>query len=273
MIAILASLAFWTKPTALYGPLAVFALLVTTHVRAAVRLALIGAIGASVSGFLLWLYFGTDMLTNVFGYTQTNFVPDRAGFAFAVFWARYSSLAVFTILVAAIYLFTRRPGRLAEHERLALFYLLIASLGFFAAAREGSDWNYMIEFCIALSLSTGFVGVRIGTVIANARPGEPASLLRAATGTGLVLLALSTVPSGRPFKTSINVTQFEIRETLRLRDKLKADGRRIFSADLGMKMMLGQKIEVEPATVLAMHRTGLWDITPVAKQIENGVYD
>ncbi|NNE22911.1 MAG: hypothetical protein HKN11_09905, partial [Rhizobiales bacterium] len=273
IIAILSSLAFWTKPTALYGPLAVFAFLLTKHAGSAVRLALMGAIGALVSGFALWLYFGTDMLTNVFGYTQTRFAPDRAGYAFAVFWARYLSLALFTVLIAGICLFSRTLGRLAEYEKLALYYLLAASLGFFAAARQGSDWNYMIEFCLALSLATGFAGIRIGTAIENARQGAPASLLRAAAGTGLVLLALSAVPSGRPFKTSINVGPFEIRETLRLKSKLRTGGQRIFSADLGMKMMLGQEIEVEPATVLAMHRTGLWDIAPLTKRIESDVYD
>jgi len=146
-------------------------------------------------------------------------------------------------------------------------YLIGAALSALTIGKIGSNVNYLLELCAALSLVAG-------SMIAWSRKQTSLQIARVA------LLALLTYQTGLLIQTTLRETTWDLYERraacheLQRLEKIVADTPDPVLADeyMGMLTLQGRWLTIEPFIVTQMSRTGMWDQTPVVQGIQDKQY-
>lgn len=150
---------------------------------------------------------------------------------------------------------------------LAAPYLVGAALSALTIGKIGSNVNYLLELCAALSLMAG-----AALAWSRTRPGL--QIVRVA------LLALLTYQTGLLIQTTLRETTWDLYERraaihdLQSLEKIVADTPDPILADeyMGMLTLQGRGLTIEPFIVTQMSRVGMWDQTPVIQGIRDKKY-
>lgn len=148
----LMTLAFHTKLTVIAAPLACFLYLWNTDRRKA-KIVGLGWFLLSLLG-LVWLQAITDG-AYLFS-AQLGSLPTKFGKIFDMITRPITS-SLFWV-AAAIYAFHKADKSVKDTVKPEALYIVVSiAIAGITAANPGSSWNYLIEFYVALSLSTGIL--------------------------------------------------------------------------------------------------------------------
>ena len=177
-------------------------------------------------------------------------------------WDRLREAALISLFIGGASLFlTRRWNPLWT---LAAPYLIGASLSAATIGKIGSNVNYLLELCAALSLSAG-------VVIAWSRAHLSIHSLRAAL---LIILALAV---GKMMHVMLKDYTWDLRERrlaiseLSQLEALVAETPGPILADeyMGMLTLQGRPLLIQPFEVTQLAWAGKWDQTPLLNSIKN----
>ena len=218
----------------------------------ALGLAVLVAIGLSCTQGGLFTHL---LLANV---NSFEFAELRDGFAYL--WS--SSHLAICIGVAILFLRGRSPL-----FALASSFLLGAALSATAIGKLGSNYNYFLELCAALSLAAG-------AVIGWLTTGEHLRLVRVA-----VLCALAW--QGLSFSSSTLASSVEdlrehwgqLAELKQLRQLVHAARAPVLADEqIGVLPLAGKPIYLQPFEFTQLARAGTWDEAPLLRAIERRTF-
>ena len=258
-VALLLLAAIYTRQSyGLAAPFAAFVWLLVHDWRQAFRLALM------VGGLGLILFLLLNILTsggfffNIVTANVNKFMMDQLIYH----WDRVKEAAfILLILGGASLLLIPRWNPLWT---LGAPYLLGATISAATIGKIGSNVNYLLEFCAALSLAAG-------VVIAWTRAHLPFHSVRAAV---LILLAFGVLNMVRTtledYTWDLRERRTQVRE-LRELEALVAETPGPILADeyMGMLTLQGRPLVIQPFEVTQLAWAGKWDQTPLLKSIEN----
>jgi hypothetical protein len=170
---------------------------------------------------------------------------------------RLRDAAPVLLIIGGAFLFLA-PGRVRSWP-LLVPYLIGAALSSLTVGKIGSNVNYFLELCAALSLAAGALVAWSGK-----RPWLRAVLL--------ILLALQTV---RLMQTTADEyfkplgSRLGFREELRKLEKIVTDAQGPILADeyMGLITLQDRPLYVQPFEVTQLANAGLWDQTPLVESI------
>lgn len=249
---------FTRQSYGLAAPLAAFVWLLARDWRQALRLALM------VGGLGLVLFLLLNILTdggfffNIVTANVNEFKIEILGSN----WDRFRDAALIPLIfgVASLLLLPRWN----PFWTLAAPYLIGATLSAATIGKIGSNVNYLLEFCAALSLSAG-------AVIAWSRVHLSVHSLRAAL---IVLLAFAV---GHMMDTMLEDNTWDLRERRAARAELseleaivaETSGPILADEYMGMLTLQGRPLVIQPFEVTQLAWAGKWDQTPLLESIEN----
>jgi hypothetical protein len=149
--------------------------------------------------------------------------------------------------------------------RLLAGYLLGAGLSALTIGKIGSNVNYFLELCAALSLSAG-------ALLAWSSQRRWLRVLL------LLLLALQT---GRLIQTTLWKPVVDVGERRSRMGELReleqlvaaADGPVLADEYMGMITLQGRPLYLQPFEMTQLARAGVWDQTPLVQSIEHGEFE
>lgn len=251
--------AIYTRQSyALAAPLAAFVWLRTETGRWRPALGL----AAGVGGLVLALFFLVEALTHG-GFSYNTVTANVNEFRPSVVKQHLSRFAVVApVLVGlggASLLVTRRRNPLFA---LAAPYAIGAVLSALTIGKVGSNVNYLLELCAALSLAAGIV-------VAWSRQHVNAHVLRA------LLLALLALQAGRFMRMTFNdyagiltARRAEGGELQRMEAMVAAAGGPVLADEhMGLITLQGRPLYLQPFEVTQLARAGVWDQTPLLASI------
>ncbi len=254
--------AIYTRQSyALAAPLAGFIWLLTRDWRQALRLA--GLVG----GLTLILFFLFNGLTH--GGFYFNIVTANVNeFKMAnlkYHWDQLREIALIPLIFGGLSLFLSR--RLNPLWTLAAPYLLGAALSAVTIGKIGSNVNYLLELCVALSLA-------VGVIVASSRVHLPVYSLRA------VLLIMLVFAVGNMLHFTLQDQTGDLRERRAETRELsalkalvaKTQGPILADEYMGMISLQGRPLEIQPFEVTQLAWAGKWDQTPLLESIKNKEY-
>ncbi|MGB8984895.1 MAG: hypothetical protein WCC12_23725 [Anaerolineales bacterium] len=256
-VAILLVAAIYTRQSyGLAAPFAAFVWLLARDWRQALRLALL--VGGTGSILFLILNSLTDggFFFNIVTANVNEFRIDLLKYH----WDRLRETALIVLVVGAASLFLL--PRWNPLWLLTAPYLVGAALSAVTIGKIGSNVNYLLELCAALSLAAG-------AVIAWSRAHLPSYSARAAI---LVLLAVAV---GK----MIHATLADYTESLQERRAQAAElgqlevlvaktpGPILADEFMGMLTLQGRPLVIQPFEVTQLARAGKWDQTPLLESI------
>jgi 4-amino-4-deoxy-L-arabinose transferase-like glycosyltransferase len=258
-VAFLLTAAIFTRQSyGLAAPFAAFVWLVARDWRQALRLALlVGGLG-----LLLFLLLNTLTQGGFFFNIVTANVNEFRMDMLEYNWNRLKEAALILIYIAGASLLL--IPRWNPLWTLAVPYLIGATISAATIGKIGSNVNYLMELCAALSLAAG-------VVIAWGRLHLPFHTLRAAL---LVLLAFAVVLMVR---TTLRDYTQDLRERRAARtqlDELKAvvaetPGPILADEYMGMLTLDGRPLVIQPFEVTQLAWAGTWDQNPLLESIRN----
>ena len=254
--------AIYTRQSyALAAPLAAGVWLLAHNRRQAIGLAIL------VGGLALGVFLVLNRLTqggfyfNIVTANVNEFGLDRLQWNLYRFW---NAAAIPVCLGGASLLLIRRWNPLWP---LAAPYLIGAALSALTIGKIGSNVNYFLELCAALSLAAG-------VVLAWSR-----RTLSVHTGRiGIVLLlALAVGPLIQTTFKEVTPDLYQRRAAtheLAQLEKIVADTPGPVLADeyMGLLTLQGRLLTIQPFEVTQLARVGLWDQTPVVDGIQKKEY-
>ena len=251
--------AIYTRQSyALAAPLATFVWLLAHDWRRAFGLA------AWVGGLTLILFLILNTLTqggfyfNIVTANINEFGMERLEWNLHRIW---EAAPILLILGGSSLFLVRRWNR---SWPLVAPYLIGAGLSALTIGKIGSNVNYFLELCAALSLA-------VGSIVAWSRKVVGIHILR------IVLLALLTFQTGILLHTTLeeNVTGLRARmkavSDLRNLEDIVANTQGPILADeyMGMITLQGRFLTVQPFEVTQLAHAGLWDQTPLIQSIQD----
>ena len=246
----------------LAAPFAAFVWLLAHDWRQALKLA------GLVSGLGLVLFLVLNSLThggfffNIVTANVNAFSVDLLKFN----WDRVREAALILLFIGGASLFlTRRWNPLWT---LAAPYLIGASLSAATIGKIGSNVNYLLELCAALSLSAG-------VVLAWSQAHLSIHSLRAML---LIILALAV---GKMMHVMLKDYTWDLRERrlaineLSQLEALVAETPGAILADeyMGMLTLQGRSLVIQPFEVTQLAGAGKWDQTPLLESINKKEFD
>ena len=253
---------FTRQSYALAAPLAAFVWLWVKDWRQALRLAaLVG--GLSLLFFLilnLWTQGG--FFFNIVTANVNEFRVDQLMFN----WNRLRKAALIPLLAGLLSLFLFR--RWNPLWTLAAPYLVGSALSAITIGKIGSNINYLLELCAALSLA-------VGVVIAWSRVNVSLYSLRAAL---LIILAFGVT---KMTQITLKDYTWDLRErrlatkNLSQLESLVAQTPGLILADeyMGMLTLQGRPLLIQPFEVTQLARIGKWDQTILLDSIKNKEFE
>lgn len=256
-IALLLVAAIYTRQSyGLAAPFAAFVWLLARDWRQALRLAVL------VSGFGLALFLIFNGLThggfffNIVTANVNEFRLDLLEYN----WGRVREAALIPLCIGGASLFlTRRWNPL---WMLAAPYLIGASVSAATIGKIGSNVNYLLELCAALSLSAG-------AVVAWSRAHLSFYTLRAAL---LIILALAV---GKMMHVMLKDYTWDLRERRAAISELsqlealiaETPGAILVDEYMGMLTLQGRPLVIQPFEVTQLAWAGKWDQSPLLDSI------
>jgi hypothetical protein len=248
--------AIYTRQSyALAAPVAAFFWLWTRDRRRAFGLA------ALVGGLALMLFFALNVITrggfyfNIVTANVNDFGADRLGWNL-----RRLRDATYGLLLLGGAFLIFAPGRLRGWT-LLVPYLIGAAFSGLTIGKIGSNVNYFLELCAALSLIAG-------ALIAWSRERR---WLR------IVLMVLLTFQAARLMQTTLKDYAGGLRARRENVDQLRqleevvgaVDGPVLADEYMGMITLQRRPLYLQPFEVTQLARAGVWDQTPLVESIRN----
>ena len=258
-VALLLTAAIFTRQSyGLAAPFAAFVWLVVRDWRQALKLALL------VGGLSLFLFLLLNTLTrggfffNIVTANVNEFKMDLLEYN----WERVREAALILLYIAGASLLL--IPRWNPLWTLAAPYLIGATISAATIGKIGSNVNYLMEFCAALSLAAG-------VVIAWSRAHLPFHVLRAA------LLVLLAVAVGSMVHKTLDEYTWDLRERRAARTELnelkalvaETPGPILADEYMGMLTLAGRPLVIQPFEVTQLAWAGTWDQTPLLESIRN----
>jgi hypothetical protein len=251
--------AIYTRQSyALAAPLAAFVWLWTRDRPQALKLAaLVG--GLSLLLFLIlngWTHGG--FFFNIVTANVNEFTLDQLMFH----WDQFRRVALIPLLTG-IFSFFLIP-RWNPLWTLAAPYLIGSAVSAITIGKVGSNVNYLLELCAALSLAAG-------AVIAWSRAHMTVQALRAAV---MITMAIGILKMTSAFLNDytwdLRWRRAAARELSQL-ESFVADTPGMILADeyMGMLTLQGRPLVIQPFEVTQLARDGKWDQAPLLRAIEN----
>jgi hypothetical protein len=256
-VALLLVAAIYTRQSyALAAPFAAFVWLLARDWRQALKLT------ALVGGLALILFLVLNGLTrggfffNIVTANVNEFKLELLEYN----WDRLREAALILLCIGGVSLFLSR--RWNPLWTLAAPYLIGAILSAATIGKIGSNFNYLMELCAALSLSAG-------AVIASSRAHLSAYSLRAA------LLIILAVAIGKMLHATLHDYTWDLRERrvatreLSQLESMVAETNGLILADeyMGMLTLQGRPLLIQPFEVTQLAWAGKWDQTPLLNSI------
>jgi hypothetical protein len=260
--ALLLVAAIYTRQSyALAAPLAAFVWLLFKNLRRALLLAgIIG--GVSLALFLLLNGLtGGGFFYNIVTANVNEFGLERLRWNL-----RDLGRVAPVLLLIGVATFFLSPRRLPTWA-LVTPYLVGAGLSALTIGKVGSNINYFLELCAALSLAAG-------AAVAWSRKYQGSALLRT------ILFGLLIFQCTKLFDKTLNqyIPELTDRQAnlseLRQLEKLVTGTQGPILADEYMSMitLAGRPLEIQPFEVTQLANAGLWDQTPLIDNIQKKVY-
>jgi len=256
--AMLLTAAIFTRPSyALAAPLAAFIWLLSHDWRQAFKLAaLVG--GVSVFIFLLInsLTYG-GFFYNIVTANVNEFGLDRLKYHAQEFL----DAALIPVVIGVFSLFLIR--RWNPLWLLAAPYLIGASMSAATIGKIGSNVNYFLELCAAISLA-------IGVAAAWSRSYLKINILRAAFFMGLSIGMGQMTISMLKNNTSMLQERLSSKKELSQLESLVAatPGQILADEFMGMLTLQGRPLAIQPFEVTQLAWAGMWDQTPLIESID-----
>jgi hypothetical protein len=258
-VALLLTAAIFTRQSyGLAAPFAAFVWLLARDWRQAIRLALL--VGGM--GLILFLLFNTltggGLFFNIVTANVNEFKLDLLEYN----WERFKEAALLLIYLAGASLIL--IPRWNPLWTLAVPYLIGATISAATIGKIGSNVNYLVELCAALSLAAG-------VVLAWSRHHLSFHTLRAAL---LVLLAFAV---GNLVHTTLQDYTGDLRERRAARTELsqlkslvaETPGAILADEYMGMLTLDGRPLVIQPFEVTQLAWAGKWDQEPLLESIRN----
>jgi 4-amino-4-deoxy-L-arabinose transferase-like glycosyltransferase len=261
-VALLLTAAIFTRQSyGLAAPFAAFVWLMARDWRQALRLALlVGGLG-----LILFLLLNTLTQGGFFFNIVTANVNEFRRDLLEYNWGRFKEAALLLIYIAgASVILIPRWNPLWT---LAVPYLIGATISAATIGKIGSNVNYLLELCAALSLAAG-------VVIAWSRVHLPFHTLRAAL---LVLLAFAV---GNMVHRTLDEYTWDLRERRAARTELnelkalvaETPGPILADEYMGMLTLEGRPLVIQPFEVTQLAWAGKWDQTPLLESIQKNEF-
>jgi hypothetical protein len=261
-VALLLTAAIFTRQSyGLAAPFAAFIWLVVRDWRQGLRLVLlVGGMGL-ILFLLLNTLTGGGFFFNIVTANVNEFKMDLLEYN----WERFKEAALLLVYIAGASLILM--PRWNPLWTLAVPYLIGATLSAATIGKIGSNVNYLMELCAALSLAAGIV-------IAWSRAHLPIHTLRAAL---LILLAFAV---GNMVHRTLEEYTSDLRERRAARTALSelkslvAETPGAILADEYMDMLTrqGRPLVIQPFEVTQLAWAGKWDQEPLLESIRNKEY-
>lgn len=262
-VALLLTAAIFTRQSyGLAAPLAAFVWLLRRDWRQALRLALLmGGLGLALCLILNILTRG-GFFFNIVTANVNEFMSDLLEHS----WERLRNAAIILLYIAGASLFL--IPRWNPLWTLAVPYLLGATISAATIGKVGSNVNYLLELCAALSLAAG-------AVVAWSRAHVPFHALRGAL---VVLLAFAVA---QMMHATLREYTADLRERRAARTELsqlkalvsETSGSLLADEYMGMLTLQGRPLFIQPFEVTQMVLAGKWDQTPLLESIDNKEFD
>jgi hypothetical protein len=180
-------------------------------------------------------------------------------------WKRIREIAMIPLLFGGFSLFLIR--RWNPLWTLAAPYLFASALSALTIGKIGSNVNYLLEFCAALSLAAGIM-IATGQKYVPFRTVHAILLLVLSFGLGRMIYF-----TRGDYSNDLHDRQAKITELQRLSD-LVADTPGDILADeyMGMITQQGRPLSIQPFEVTQLSWAGKWDQTPLLRSIWNGEF-
>ena len=263
LVGLLLVAAIFTRQSyALAAPLAAFAWLWARDRRQALLLT------ALVGGLSLTLFFILNGFTrggfyfNIVTANVNEFTMDQLMFN----WHRLRKAALIPLLIGALSLFLIQ--RWNPLWTLTVPYLIGSTMSAITIGKIGSNVNYLLELCAALSLAAG-------VVIAWSRVHVPLYSLRAAL---LILMAFGVA---KMTQITLKDYTWDLRERRAVAGELleleslvaETPGRILADEYMGMLTLQGRPLLIQPFEVTQLAQAGKWDQTVLLNSIKNNDFD
>jgi hypothetical protein len=258
-VALLLTAAIFTRQSyGLAAPLAAFVWLLARDWRQAIRLALL------VGGLGLFLFLLINSLTQggfLFNIVTANVNEFRIDLL-KYNWDRVREAALLPLIFAGASLFL--VPRWNPLWTLAVPYLLGATISAATIGKIGSNVNYLMELCAALSLA-------VGVVVAWSRVHLAFHFVRAA------MLILAAYAVGHMARTTLQDYTWDLRERRAARTELhqlkalveETPGHILADEYMGMLTLHGRPLVIQPFEVTQLAWAGKWDQEPLLESIRN----
>jgi 4-amino-4-deoxy-L-arabinose transferase-like glycosyltransferase len=258
-VSLLLVAAIYTRQSyALAAPFAAFVWLLAQDWRQALKLTVL------VSGLTLTLFLVLNGLTHggfFFNIVTANINEFRLDLL-EYNWDRLREAALILLCIGGVSLFLIR--RWNPLWTLAVPYLIGATLSAATIGKIGSNVNYLMELCAALSLSAG-------VLVATSRAHLSVYSLRAAL---LIILAIAV---GKMMHITLQDYTGDLRERRAARGELsqlesivaETPGPILADEYMGMLTLQGRPLVIQPFEVTQLARDGKWDQTPLLERIKN----
>lgn len=252
---------FTRQSYALAAPLAGFVWLLARDWRQALRLATL------VGGLTLFLFFLLNTFTDggfFFNIVTAN-VNEFKTELLKYNWERFREAALIPLFIGAASIFLiPRWNRLWT---LAVPYLFGATLSALTIGKIGSNVNYLLELCAAVSLA-------VGVVIAWSHLHLSFYSLRAAL---LILLAFGLVKmmhtTLKDYTGDLRARRAAMRELSELEAQIaETPGPILADEYMGMLTLQGRPLVIQPFEVTQLAWAGKWDQTPLLESINQKEY-
>lgn len=253
-------LALYTKQTMLAAPAACFLYVLRSNPKRALHLAAFSLVLGLLP--LLYLMPATHggFLLNLFRYNQNPFHIGRMVTEwmnnFKEVWP-LAAVALTPVLVRRRDVSPRAIGVLSLY--LATAFLITATVG-----KEGSNYNYFIEFNTVCGVLAGIA------LYSFFRSGSAVTI-----GILLLLFVLPMAPRARHLFGSPLGEDLEakVREHDAVLAIVKQTKGMVYSQDMTILLQAGKEIPGEPSILALLARTGVFDETPIHEMIRNHQFE
>lgn len=147
-------------------------------------------------------------------------------------------------------------------------YLVGAALSALTIGKIGSNINYFLELCVALSLA-------LGSVVAWSRQSQPSHFFRAAILGFLIFQCVRALPvTLNEYIRNIEVHYQRLPDLERLENLVvEADGLILADEDMGMLTLNNRPLYLQPFEVTQLAAAGVWDQEPLLESIRNHEFE
>jgi hypothetical protein len=270
-------LALFTKQTLIAAPAACLAASFIADRRRAWRLAAIIA-GCSLAT-MCFLWFATDgrVLRHLFLYNRnptsvnqlivlmhSNLNEDGPLFAVAA-----GALVAYAAPLARFpgaWVRVRTGLRQSLYQRALIiggFHMTLAFLVSFTAIKQGSNYNYFLEWNLA---AAPLAGLLVGRTLAGLH--QPSDL----TGVVAVALLVPVALGARGIRKPAIPEAVKNQPYSRILDRIEQAHGPVYSEDMVLLNLARERIYGEPSILSSLSAVGAWDESPLTNQISSGFF-